>query len=315
MRLFTWFRRSPERGPTVDGPSAPSTAELLDRVRAIELRARRLVDDLFLGEYHAIFRGSGVEFDEIRPYVPGDDIRDIDWKTFARSGQPFIRRYREDRDLTVVFLVDTSASTFAGALPRSKRDVIAELSAVLGLAAIRNNDRVGALLFAGRPERYLRPASGSTHVLRVIREILDAQPSSRSTSLEAALEYLDGVQKRHATIFLLSDFIDRGYDRGLRALARKHDIIPVVVREDLDAALPPAGLALVADAETGRSRTVDLADRRVRDAYAAHLRRIDEERRGLFGELALDPIEVTVGEDYVPVLLRFFRRRASRRAS
>lgn len=296
-------RSSPERAPAI-----PS--ELLDRVRAIEIRARRLVNDLFLGEYHAVFRGRGVEFDELRPYVPGDDIRAIDWKAFARTGEPLIRRYREDRDLTVIFAVDVSASHGAGALPRTKADLAAEVCAVLALAAIRNKDRVGLLLFASRPERYLRPVGGRSHVLRVIRELLWARPQTRGTDVGAALEYLTGVQRRRATVFLVSDFLAGDYGRQLRAAARRHDLIAVCVREPLDEALPNAGLVSLRDAETGETMEVDTSSVAAREAYAENVALADAERRHLFGELGVDEIRVMVGADYVPALLRFFRKRA-----
>ncbi len=284
--------------------------ELLERVKAIELRARRLVNDLFLGEYHAVFRGRGLEFDELRPYVPGDDVRSLDWKALARTGQPLIRRYREDRDLTVIFAVDVSASQAAGALPRSKADLAAELCAILALAAIRNKDRVGLLLFASRPERYVRPAGGPTHVLRVVREVLWARPATRGTDIGSALEYLTGVQKRRATVFLVSDFLAGGYARQLRAAARRHDIIAIRVREPVDEALPAAGIITLADAESGAPIEVDSSSSAVRHAYAAHVAALDEDRRRLFGELNIDEIDVNVGVDYVPALMRFFRRRA-----
>ena len=284
--------------------------ELLERVKAIELRARRLVNDLFLGEYHAVFRGRGLEFDELRPYVPGDDVRSLDWKALARTGQPLIRRYREDRDLTVIFVVDVSASQAAGALPRSKADLAAELCAILALAAIRNKDRVGLLLFASRPERYVRPAGGPKHVLRVVREVLWARPATRGTDIGAALEYLTGVQKRRATVFLVSDFLAGDYARQLRAAARRHDIIAIRVREPVDEALPDAGIITLADAESGAPVEVDSSSTAVREAYAAHVAALDEDRRRLFGELNVDEIDVNVGVDYIPALLRFFRRRA-----
>lgn len=308
MRL--WPRKTPAR--IADGPGGRANIphELLERVKQIEIRARRLVNELFLGEYHAVFRGRGLEFDELRPYVPGDDIRALDWKSLARTGQPFIRRYREDRDLTVIFAVDVSASQAAGALPLSKGDLAAEICAVLALAAIRNKDKVGLLLFAGQPERYVRPAGGSTHVLRVVREVLWARPRSRTTDIAGALEYLTGVHKRHATVFLVSDFLASDYARQLRAAARRHDIIAIRIREPIDEALPNAGVVTLADAETGRPLDVDTGSAAVRSAYAGHVRELDIERRRLFGELGIDEIAVVVGVDYVPALLRFFKRRA-----
>lgn len=312
MKLSRLRRLRVDSATADDGRARPASIppELLDRVKAIEIRARRLVNDLFLGEYHAVFRGRGIEFDELRPYNPGDDVRAIDWKAYARTGHPLIRRYREDRDLTVLFVVDVSASQSAGALERSKADLAAEVCAVLALAAIRNKDRVGLLLFASKPERYLRPASGPTHVLRVVREVLWARPETRGTDIGAALEYLTGVQKRRATVFLVSDFLTSGFERQLRAAARRHDIIAVRVREPIDEALPDAGIISVADAESRRAVEIDSSNASVRALYADHVRAIDAERRFLFGTLNIDEIALSVGTDYVPALLRFFRRRA-----
>lgn len=309
MKLPSWTRPSgPAKSHEPEGPGA-IPKEMLDRVRAIEIRARRLVNDLFLGEYQAVFRGRGLEFDELRPYVPGDDVRSIDWNALARTSHPMIRRYREDRDLTVLFVVDVSASQAAGSLPRSKADLAAEICAVLAMAAIRNKDRVGLLLFASKPERYIRPSSGPTHVLRVVREVLWAHPESQGTDVGAALSYLVGVQKRRATVFLVSDFLTDGYERELRAAARRHDIISIRVREPMDEELPEAGLFQLADAESGRITEVDSSSRSVRDAYANHARELDDARRRLFGEMGVDEIPVRVGEDYVPALLKFFKRR------
>ncbi|MBK9342209.1 MAG: DUF58 domain-containing protein [Dehalococcoidia bacterium] len=225
MRL-PFARKSPPYDPLRPGEPRPGSIppELLDRIRAIEIKARRLVNDLFLGEYHAVFRGRGIEFDELRPYLPGDDIRSIDWKALARTGTPMIRRYREDRDLTVMFVVDVSASQRAGSHPQTKADLAAEICAVLALAAIRNKDRVGLLLFASKPERFVRPSGGAT-------------------------------------------------------------------------------------SETGRPAEVDTSSKEVREAYAAHVAALDRERRLAFGTVGIDEIAVVVGTDYVPALLRFFRRR------
>lgn len=291
--------------------AADLSPELLARVRAIELRARRLVDTRFLGEYHAVFRGRGLEFDELRAYVPGDDVRALDWKAYARTGEPYIRRYREDRDLTVIFAVDISASQFAGAAPQPKAALAAEIAAVLALAAIRNKDRVGLLLFAGQPQRYVRPSGGSTHVLRVIREILRARPATSGTDIGAALQYLMGVHRRRATVFLISDFLAPLDPAGFRAVASRHDLIAVTVRDPVDVTLPAAGIVTLADAETGAAVEVDTSSPAVREAYARQARELDAARRALFGQLAIDEIPAVVGEDYVPALLRFFRARGT----
>lgn len=312
MKLL--FRRE-QLKPTTAGsrPSAGAPGsippELMERIRAIEIKARRLVNDLFLGEYKAVFRGRGIEFDELRPYIPGDDVRSIDWKALARTGQPLIRRYREDRDLTVMFVVDVSASQRAGALAQSKADLAAEICAVLALAAIRNKDRVGLLLFASKPERYVRPSAGATHVLRVIREMLWAHPATRGTDVGAALEYLTGVQKRRATVFLVSDFLTAFDTRQLRAAARRHDIIAVRVREPIDEALPDAGIVTIRDSESGRLVEIDSGSRTVRELYGKRLEEMDRERRLAFGAVGVDEIPAMVGVDYVPALLRFFKRR------
>lgn len=316
MPAWWRWRWRPGRDPSRAAPDGAGNGEgdgateLLRRVRAIEIRARRLVDDLFLGEYHAVFRGRGIEFDELRPYVVGDDVRSIDWKSYARTGEPLVRRYREDRDLTVLFAVDVSASQTAGASGQSKASLAAELCAVFALAAIRNNDRAGLLLFASGPERYLRPAGGSIHVLRLVREVLSAGPATRGTDLGAALEYLTGVQRRRATLFIISDFLTEGYARALRAAARRFDIIAVRIREPLDEELPSAGVVRLAGAEDGATYEVDSDDPAVREAYASRVRAIDDERARLFGELGIDEIAIVTGEDYVRTLLAFFRRRA-----
>lgn len=311
MRL-PWRSRRPEPETPADEPDEQGEipADLLQRVRAIELRARRQVSDLLLGEYKAVFRGRGVEFDELRPYVPGDDVRTLDWRALARTGEPFVRRYKEDRDLTVIFAVDVSQSQGVGALESSKGDLAAEICAVLALAAIRNRDRVGLLLFASRPERYVRPQGGARHVLRVVREVLWSHPETRETNIGAALEYISGVQRRRATVFLLSDFLTSDYDRELRAAARRHDVIAIRVREGIDSALPNVGLASLVDPETGESLEVDTSSPAVRESYEDWLATIDEDRRHLFGSLGIDEIPVEVGVDYIPQLLRFFHKRA-----
>ncbi len=308
------FRRGEQRprslAPARDSGPGGIPPELLERIRAIEIKARRLVNDLFLGEYHAVFRGRGLEFDELRPYVPGDDVRSIDWKALAKTGQPLIRRYREDRDLTVIFVVDVSASQLAGAHRQSKSDLAAEVCAVLALAAIRNKDRVGLLLFASKPERYVRPSGGATHVLRVVREMLWAHPQTTGTDIGAALEYLTGVQRRRATVFLVSDFLTPFDSRQLSAAARRHDIIALRIREPIDEQLPDAGIVTLRDAETGLPVEVDTGSRAVREAYAEAVEALDRDRRLMFGSTGIDEIPVMVGTDYVPALLKFFRRRA-----
>lgn len=305
-----------QRRQTGDGDveHALESAELLRKVREIEIKARRLVDSQFLGEYQSVFRGRGLEFDELRPYMPGDDTRDIDWKAYARSGEAFIRRYREDRQLTMLLAVDVSASQRAGALPRSKMEIAAELCATLALAAINNDDRAGLLLFASIPEHYVRPASGSRHVLRVVREVLSARATTPGTDIGGALQYLTGVHRRRATVFLVSDFLTTGYESQIRAASLYHDIIAICIREPIDSRLPDAGIVLVSDAETGLTVEIDSSSAAVRRAYESRIARLDHERRKLFRELSIDSLELETTDDYVAELHHLFQRR-SRRAS
>jgi uncharacterized protein (DUF58 family) len=310
--LLRLFRRPTRRAPE---PEAATPSDLVRRVRAIELRARRLVDVLFAGQYVSAFRGQGIDFYELRAYVPGDDTRTIDWKTFARRGEPFVRRYREDRELTVIFAVDVSASMRAGNGHRPKAEVAAELCAILALAAVRNGDRVGLLLFADGPERYVRPAAGQRHALRVLRELLGARPRGRGTNLAAALAHLQRVHRRRATVFLISDFLGGSFTRELRAVADRHELIAVCVRSPLDAELPAAGIVRLVDAETGQVVEADSGSPAVRAAYADAVREADEDRSRLFGALGIDEIAVSTEGDYVPALIRFFERRQARAAS
>ncbi len=307
MLRLRLLRRRGERAPERREPR--SAAELLREVRGVELRARRAVEELLLGAYRSAFRGQGIEFHELRPYVPGDDVRAIDWKTFARRGEPYVRRYREDRELSLILAVDVSASLRTGSSPRTKEQVVAEVCAVLALAAIRNNDKVGLLLFTQAPERYVRPRGGTRHVLRVVRELLDAHPSGRGTDIGAALAYLRGVHRRRATVFLISDFLADLSPNELRAAARRHELIAIRVRDPLDEELPNLGLVRVRDSETGEETEIDAADPRARDAYRQAVRELDERRRALFGELGIDEVAVRTDADFVPALLGYFRRR------
>lgn len=312
MKFLDWLLFSRGAEGSIDASSEPERAEdLLARVRAIELKARRLVDANFLGEYRSVFRGLGLEFDELRPYVPGDDVRSIDWNTYARTRQPMVRIYREDRDLTVLFAVDASASQREGVNEQAKSDLVAELCAVLALAAVRNNDRVGLLLFASQAERYVRPASGTRHVLRVVREVLTAKPQTSGTDIGAALSYVTGIHQRRATLFILSDFLAEGYERSLRAAAKRFQVVAIRVRDPIDEQLPDAGIVRVRNAETGTEVLVDTSSSTVRDTYAARVKQLDRSRERLFGELGIDEIPVQVGEDYVGALLRFFKRKAA----
>ena len=240
--------------------------EILKKVRQIEIQTRRLVNDLLAGEYHSTFKGMGMEFSEVREYVPGDDIRTIDWNVTARMNKPFVKQFVEERELTVILLVDISASGQYSSQRQTKNEIAAELSALLALSAIRNNDKVGLILFTDRVEKFIAPKKGKTHVLRVIREVLSFNPEGKETKLEVGLDYLNKAVRRKAVVFLISDFINEGYEKLMRVVARRHDLICINLMDRRESELPNLGLLNLRDAETGEELLVDTADSKVRQA-------------------------------------------------
>jgi uncharacterized protein (DUF58 family) len=286
--------------------------EILRQVRRIEIRTSRLVNSVFGGEYHSVFKGRGMEFQEVREYVPGDDIRAIDWNVTARGGDLYVKKFTEERELTVVLLVDISASQFFGCTPRFKKDLAAEIAAVLAFAATRNNDRVGLVLFTDRIELYLPPRKGASHVLRVIKEVLSFPPRSRGTRLAAALEFLNRVTHRRAVAFLVSDFLDTGFERPLQVTARRHDLVSVVIGDRRESAWPAVGLVDWTDAESGKRRLADTSSPEVRRAlgegWAARRRRLLAVLKGSRS----DAVEVFAGEPYERELIKFFKLRERR---
>jgi len=291
---------------------AGTTESRLKAVRRIEIRTNRLVSEGMGGEYKSVFKGRGMEFAEVREYVPGDDIRTIDWNVTARAGGPFVKRFAEERELTLMLLVDVSGSGMFGSGDRSKTELAAEVSAVLAFAAIRNNDRVGAILFTDRIERYVPPRRGRRHVLAVVRDLLWHRPQSRGTDLAGALTFLSRVAVKHAIVFLISDFRATGFERALRLAHRKHDVIAIHVRDPREETLPPVGLLSLEDAETGERRLVDTGSERVRKAWTE--REIDRRRKlaRLFRTSGIDSIELLTTQPYDRPLLGFFRARERR---
>ena len=287
--------------------------ETLKKIRRIEIRTRRSVNDVFAGRYHSVFKGQGMEFQEVREYVPGDDIRAIDWNVTARTGAPHVKKFTEERELTVMLLVDMSASNRFGSTAQLKRDLAAEVAAVLAFSAIANHDRVGLILFSDRVEKHVPPAKGATHVLRVVSEILNAQPTSPKTDLEPALRYLNQVVRRRSVAFLISDFIAPSCEHLLRVTARRHDLVSLVIGDKRESALPAVGLVDFEDAETGRRIVVDTSHAPTRRALLA---RQTERRQALLRQLSRarsDAIELHAGERYDRQLVRFFRTREKRR--
>jgi uncharacterized protein (DUF58 family) len=289
------------------------STDVLRQVRRIHLRARRLVQTLLGGEYHSAFKGAGLSFEEVREYQPGDDVRTIDWNVTARVGQPFIKRFVEERELTMLLVVDVSASARFGTGPLTKRTAAAELAALLALCATSNNDRVGLIAFTSEVERFVPPNKGPRHVLRVLRDVLAFEPRKPGTDLAAALDYVTKVQRRRAVVFVLSDFMGTGYEKAFRRAARKHDLVAVRTTDPREAAWPAAGLVRVRDAETGEQFVVDTSDAGVRERFA----RQAAERAAAFTKVArgsqADVVEVGTDGGHFEALLGFFRRRDRRR--
>jgi uncharacterized protein (DUF58 family) len=289
--------------------------EILQAVKAIEIRTRLLVNDVIAGEYGSVFKGRGMEFAEVREYIPGDDVRSIDWNVTARTGAPHVKKFVEERDQTVMFVVDASHSLDFGSVRRMKGEVAAELAAVLAFSAIRNNDRVGAIVFTDRIELFIPPKKGKKHVLRVIREMLYFRPEGRRTDVGAALEYLSRVVRRKAVVFLVSDFVSPDYSRPLRVANKRHDLVAITVADPAEDAVPPVGLVHLVDAETGEQRLVDAGDARVRESFRTRRREAAETRTRLFRKYRVDSIDVSTDRPYTEALIAFFRRRERERAA
>ncbi len=289
--------------------------ELLRRLRKLEITTRKVVSDMLAGQYHSVFKGRGMAFSEVRQYQPGDEIRIIDWNVTARMNEAYVKVFTEERELTVMLLVDVSASKDFGTKGRTKAELAAEIAAQIAFSAIANNDRVGLILFSDRIEKVIPPKKGRKHVMRVITDILTVTPQGRGTDLSAGLTYLSQIAKRKAVTFLISDFLAQGYEKSLRIVGRKHDLIPVVVSDPAEEQFPRLGLVELEDPETGERLLVDSADPFVRGEYARVMQRTKEERRKLFKKLELDVLELKAGEEHGSALARFFRMRARRMAA
>lgn len=285
---------------------------VLRRIRALEIKARILADQAFLGTYRSVFRGSGLEFEEVREYEPGDDIRSIDWNVTARMGAPYIKKFREDRELNIFLAVDASASSWFGSVGQSKQDLGAEVAALLALTAMTNNDRVGLLRFASGLQEWLPSSHGRDHLLRMIRELLLASPRRARTDLGTAAHFLTNVTKKRSVVFLISDFIDVEIGEALRMLGRKHDVVAILLNDPRELELPNIGVVALEDAETGRTAYVDTSDRRLREEYADAARRRRLERRRALGRFKIDSVELFTDRPYVPSLMAFFNARTRR---
>jgi uncharacterized protein (DUF58 family) len=287
--------------------------DLLKKIRRIQIHTNRIVKDLFAGQYHSAFKGLGMEFEEVRPYQIGDDVRSIDWNVSARYGEPFVKRFREERELTVMLLVDMSGSQLFGTSGQLKRDLAAEICATLAFSAITNNDKVGLLGFTDEVELVVPPRKGPRHVLRVIREVLYHRPRRPGTNVSAALEYLSRITRRRAVVFVISDFLADGFEPAFRIASRRHDVIPVVVADRHESTLPNVGLLELTDAETGRRTVIDTASRPVRARFEEFVNHRREKRTRIFRRMSIDTIDVHTGASFVEPLTRFFRMRGKRK--
>ncbi len=288
------------------------TKELLKQVRQIEIRTKGLVNQVFSGEYHSVFKGRGMEFSEVREYQFGDDIRNIDWNVTARFGHPYIKVFEEERELTVMLLVDLSGSLMFGSISKTKQRIAAELSAILAFSALKNNDKVGLILFTDKIEKFVPPRKGKKHVLRIIREVLSFEPEGNATNLKGALEYMNNAIKKKSIAFLISDFMDEGYEKILRIVGRKHDLIGIVLDDRREKEIPNIGLVKLVDSETGAERWIDTSSKRVRSQMISDRKASEKMRNSIFVKSRLDKIEVNTGSNYIQPLVQFFRRREKR---
>jgi uncharacterized protein (DUF58 family) len=288
------------------------TKELLKKVRQLEIRTRGLVNQVFSGEYHSVFKGRGMSFSEVREYQIGDDVRAIDWNVTARFDHPFIKIFEEERELTVMLLVDISGSQFFGSQGQLKRDIAVEISAVLAFSAMKNNDKVGALLFSDQIEKFIPPRKGQSHALRIVRELISFEPKHPATSLKGALDYLNHVLKKRSIVFVISDFMDSGYEASLRIAGKRHDLIGIRLLDPRENELPRVGLVTFRDAETGAQRWVDTGNARVSAAFRAYRRAVEDSRRATFIKAKLDSIDIRLDKPYMKPLVDFFRLRERR---
>jgi uncharacterized protein (DUF58 family) len=288
------------------------TTELFKKVRAIEIRTKGLVNHIFSGEYHSVFKGRGMTFSEVREYQFGDDIRLIDWNVSARFNHPYIKIFEEERELTVMLLVDVSGSGEFGTVQQMKKDVAAELCAVLAFSAIKNNDKVGVIFFSDIIEKFIPPKKGRTHILRIVRELLDFKPVHRGTNITEGLRYLTSAIKKRSISFLISDFLDDNYNDALKIAAKKHDLVGIHLFDPRETELPPGGLIRVVDAETGESLWVDSNDISVRNGYSKWWQEKEEGRKKLFQRSGVDTIDIRIDQSYIQPLVAFFRLREKR---
>jgi len=287
--------------------------ELFKKVRKIEIKTRGLSNQIFSGEYHSVFKGRGMAFSEVREYQFGDDIRNIDWNVTARFNHPFIKIFEEERELTVMLLIDVSGSNNFGTQSQLKKDVVTEIAAVLSFSAIQNNDKVGVIFFSDKIEKFIPPKKGSSHILRIIRELIDFKAENKGTNIAEALRYLTNAIKKKSTAFLISDFMDEGFEKAIQIANYKHDLIAIRVTDDREKEIPDVGMVHMLDAETGKALWVDTSSSKVRKHYASQISQKTANLDTLFARFGVDMAKVYTGKDYVKPLMNLFKKREARR--
>lgn len=288
------------------------TKDILKKVRKIEIKTRGLSRQIFSGQYHSAFKGKGMTFSEVREYQYGDDIRNIDWNVTARFNSPFVKVFEEEREMTVMLLIDVSGSNEFGTRQQLKEDMITEIAAVLSFSAIQNNDKVGVIFFSDRVEKFIPPKKGTTHILRIIRELIDFRPQSQQTDVAEALRFFTNVVKKRATTFILSDFLDTGFEDALKIAGRKHDLCAIRIFDIRETEVPPVGLVKFFDKERSRPVWADTSSEATRQAIAAWWKEKDKSLKTLFAKSGIDDAVIRTDQDYVPPLVKMFKRRESR---
>lgn len=288
-------------------------SEIVKKVKLLEISTRKLVNNLFAGEYHTAFKGQGMTFSDFREYVPGDDVRAISWALTARAGKPYIKKFDEEREMTLMLVVDVSGSTDFGSKEYFKGEVMVHLSALLAFSAVRNKDQIGLLLYSDQVEHFVPPNKGRGHVQRLLRDLFYQKPKSRQTKLANALSYLNGILKKRAVVFVMSDFIDSGFDSALRLLGRKHDVVALVVRDRAELELPNVGVIELQDSETGEILTVDTASASFREHWRQSRKKLEEERDRLLKQAQVDRVDIDSAGNYSDALISYFQKRKMRR--
>ena len=289
-----------------------STIELLKKVRKIEIKTKGLSNHIFSGEYHTAFKGKGMAFSEVREYQPGDDVRSIDWNVTARYNSPFVKVFEEEREMTVILLIDVSGSSDFGTQTQLKREVATEIAAVLSFSTINNNDKIGVLFFSDKIEKFIPPKKGKSHILRIIRELITFESESKKTNIEVALKYFNNVIKKRAVCFILSDFMDTNFDKSLKIARNKHDIIALRIHDVREETLPNVGLIKVEDAESGQTRWMDSSNKQVRKNYNNNYREFEKDLKQTLQSSGVDHIDIKTGKDFIKPLMSFFKNRGKR---